>query len=93
LSDHDAQSIPLNTVNMSVHAKQFKLIREINKQTINNFLINVSYETWDLTFASDDVNIMFNSFLNTYLKIYYSSFPHKKKLKFLVKQVTGLLQE
>jgi hypothetical protein len=31
LSDHDAQSITLNTVNMSVHAKQFKLIREINK--------------------------------------------------------------
>jgi hypothetical protein len=46
-------------------------------KTITNFLINLSYETWDLTFSSDDVNIMFKSFLNTYLKIFYSSFPQK----------------
>jgi hypothetical protein len=44
LSDHDAPSITFNTVNVSVHAKQFTLIRKIN--TINNFLINLSYETW-----------------------------------------------
>jgi hypothetical protein len=77
LSDHDEQSIPLNTVNMSVHVKQFKLIRKISKHTTNNFLISLSYETWDYTFSGDDVNIMLNSFLDTYLKIYYFSFPQK----------------
>jgi hypothetical protein len=65
MSDHDAQSVTLNTINMSVHSTQFKLIRKINKYTINNFLINLICETWDLTFSNDDVNIMFNSFLNT----------------------------
>jgi hypothetical protein len=34
LSDHDAQSITLNTVNMSVHAKQYKLLRKIKKKII-----------------------------------------------------------
>jgi hypothetical protein len=33
LSDHDEQSIILNTVNMSVHAKQIKLIRKIKKHS------------------------------------------------------------
>jgi hypothetical protein len=31
LSEHDAQSITLNIINMRVHAKQFKLIRKVNK--------------------------------------------------------------
>jgi hypothetical protein len=63
---------------MSVHAKQFKLIGKINKHTINNFLINLSYETWDLTFSVEDVNIMFNSLTDTYLEIFYSRFPQIK---------------
>ena len=78
LSDHDAQSITFNTINMRSYAKQFKIIRKINKHTIDDFLIKLSYETWDLIFSSDDVNTMFNSFLDTYLKIYYASFPQKK---------------
>jgi hypothetical protein len=57
---------------------QFKIIRKINKHTIHDFLIKLSNETWDLTFSSDDVNTMINSFLDTYLKIYYSNFPQKK---------------
>jgi hypothetical protein len=32
---------------------------------------------WDTTFSSEDVNTMFNAFLDTYLKIFYSSFPKK----------------
>jgi hypothetical protein len=32
-------------------------------------------ETSDITFSSEDVNVMFNAFLDTYLKIFYSSFP------------------
>jgi hypothetical protein len=40
-------------------------IRKINKYTINDFLTKLTYETWDITFSSDDVNIMVND------KIYY----------------------
>jgi hypothetical protein len=45
LSDHDAQSITLNKLNINLYAKQFKIIREIKKQTIGDFLIKLSYET------------------------------------------------
>jgi hypothetical protein len=37
-------------------------IRKINKYTINDFLAKLSYEKWDITFSSEDVNIMFDSF-------------------------------
>jgi hypothetical protein len=82
LSDHDAQSITLNKININLYAKQFKIIREINKQTIGDFLIKLSYETWDPIFSSENVNEMLNLFLDTYLKIYYSSFPQKKNRNF-----------
>ena len=51
------------------------LTRNINDHTINDFLTKLSYEIWDTIFSTDDVNIMFNSFLDTYLKMFYSSFP------------------
>jgi 5-methylcytosine-specific restriction endonuclease McrBC regulatory subunit McrC len=78
LSDNDVQSITFNTINLKPHTKQFKVIRKIDKYTINDFLTKPSYETWDLTFSIDDVNKMFNAFLDTYLKIFHSSFPLKK---------------
>jgi len=45
---------------------------------INDFLTKLSYETWDTIFSTDEVNIMFNSFLDTYLKMFYSNFPLKR---------------
>jgi len=40
--------------------------------------MNLSYENWDNVFNStcdNDVNAIFNNFLNTYLRIFYHSFP------------------
>jgi hypothetical protein len=54
------------------------LIRKINEHTINDFLIKFSYKTWDTIFSTDEVNKMLNSFLDSYLKIFYSSFPLKR---------------
>ena len=45
---------------------------------INDFLTKLSCETWDTVFSTDDVNIMFTSFLDTYFKMFYSSFPLKR---------------
>ena len=78
LSDHDAQLIMLHSYNLKPHSKKYMLIRKINDHTKNNFFTKLSYETWDTVFSTDDVNIMFNSFLDTYLKMYYSSFPLKR---------------
>jgi len=54
------------------------LIRTINEHTINDFLNKLSYETWDTIFSTDDVNKMFNSFVDSYLKMFYFSFPLKR---------------
>ena len=39
---------------------------------------SLSYENWDTVFSTDDVNMMFNSFLDTYIKIANASFPLKR---------------
>jgi hypothetical protein len=70
LYDHDAQSITLNKRNINEsYAKQFKIVREINKQTIGDFLIKFSYETRNQIFSSENVNEMLNLFLHSFLKM------------------------
>jgi hypothetical protein len=76
--DHDAQSVTFNTITLKPPTKQVVEIRKINKYSINDFVTKLSYETGDITFSSDDVNIIFTAFLDTFLKIFYSSFPLRK---------------
>jgi hypothetical protein len=78
LSDHDAQSITLHSIGTCGTRKKCILIGKINKCSINDFIHKLSHENWDLVFSSDDVNVEFNSFLDSYLKIFHSSFPLKK---------------
>ena len=47
----------------------------MHKHTTFDFIFKLRVESWDGVFNNSDVNLMFNSFLNTYLKIFYSSFP------------------
>jgi len=49
--------------------------RKINKFTITNFLWKLSHESWEQVFQGNDVNMIFNTFLNIFLRIYNSSFP------------------
>jgi hypothetical protein len=51
------------------------LKRKINKYAIADFRRKLSHETWEQVFDGTDVNEIFNSFLNNFLRIYYSSFP------------------
>jgi hypothetical protein len=61
------------TVKISLHTK-----RKINEYIISEFKLNLSYESWDEIFTDGDVDTIFNSFLNTCLRRFYHSFPHKK---------------
>jgi hypothetical protein len=54
------------------------MIRRVDKSTIANFASLLSYETWDDVFSETEVNVTYNNFLNTYLKIFYASFPMVK---------------
>jgi hypothetical protein len=52
---------------------------------IREFKLNLSYENWENVFnpeCDNDINVIFNNFFNTYLRIFYSSFPsHKSVVK------------
>jgi hypothetical protein len=49
--------------------------RKIIKCTIAGFQTKLSHETWEPVFDGNDVSKIFNSFLNIFLRIYYSTFP------------------
>ena len=51
------------------------LHKKINQYTIADFQLKLSHEMWEQVFDWNDVNKIFNSFLNIFLRIYYSSFP------------------
>jgi len=74
LSDHDAQILTLK-IPVHRHSERLQFIRKIDQHTIPDFIYKLSNESWDCVFDSEDVGLMFNSFLNTYLRIFYSSFP------------------
>ena len=78
MSDHDAQLLMVSTDHSHVPLNKFQTIRKINKYTISDFLDKLSCESWDTIFSSEDIDDMFNSFLNIYLRIFYFSFPLKK---------------
>jgi hypothetical protein len=54
--------------------------RNINPSSVMDFKLNLSYESWDSVFLDEDVNVIFNDFLNTYLRIFKASFSVKKCL-------------
>ena len=75
LSDHDAQLLILNKGQKRKKECHTYTIRKINKYTIADFQMKLSHETWGLVFDGNDVNKIFNYFLNIFLRIYYSRFP------------------
>jgi hypothetical protein len=50
-------------------------ICQINKVNMDNLKLNLSFELWEEIFLDDEVDKLFNNFLNTYLRIFNSSFP------------------
>jgi len=78
LSDHDAQIIQLHDVDIPTQQIKPSNKRVINEATIAQFKINLSYESWYNVFNDEDLDSSYNNFLNTYLRIYYNSFPTQK---------------
>jgi hypothetical protein len=52
-------------------------IRNYSKYNLNKFQEMLSYELWDV-FTNDNINNIFNTFLNTYLRIFYPCFTRRK---------------
>jgi len=75
LSDHDAEMLILNKGQKKEKECYTYTKRKINKYTIADFQLNLRYEMWEQVFDGNVVNEIFNSFLNTFLRICYSSIP------------------
>jgi hypothetical protein len=54
-------------------------MRDINDQSILEFLLLLSHENWEEIFMDDDANISFHRYLNIYLRIFHSCFIKKCK--------------
>jgi len=78
LSDHDAQILMLHDIKIQNLRAHHYTKRQINEFTISEFKLNLSYESWDAIFTEENLDSVFNSFLNTYLRIFYHSFSLKK---------------
>jgi hypothetical protein len=65
LSDHDAQLIMLNNFPLPISNAEPAYIRNINKNTIAEFQLQLSWEQWDNVFGNNNVNDTFSNFLNT----------------------------
>jgi hypothetical protein len=68
LSDHDAQLLTITEINLTKNMPP-KTIRNMHKNSIMEFQIKLSYKLWDnvINNDNDNVDILFNSFLNSYL--------------------------
>jgi hypothetical protein len=53
-------------------------MRSIDQVAIQDFQYKLSFETWDSVCNTSDINKVYNSFLNSFLRIFYSSFPLKE---------------
>ena len=80
MSDHDAQILRLPNTSIPNNGIELHTYREINKCSLKEFQINLSHETWNKVFSNNDkdTNILFNNFLDTFLKTFNVSFHIKK---------------
>jgi hypothetical protein len=77
LADHEAQLLEVLYIDLEPQNQQQQLIRKRDDHSMADFVMKLSYETWDTVFCNIDTDTKFNSFRNTYLRICYSSFPLK----------------
>ena len=82
LSDHDAQVLILLDEPIPSQLPQTVLARSFNQVNTMTFLNYLSYENWEDVFNESDTNLIFNNFLNTFLRGFNHSFPiHRKYVK------------
>jgi hypothetical protein len=59
LSDHDAQLLIITNIHLQTHKHKIPIIsskRIFNDQSLLNFQMQLSYETWDDIFSGNDID-------------------------------------
>jgi hypothetical protein len=78
LSHHDSRSTIMHNILEQNYNAYFYINWKMDKFSIIDFNTKLSYESWEEIFAENNINTIFNDFLNMYLRIFYSSFAFKK---------------
>jgi hypothetical protein len=81
LSDYDGQLLTLNNIKKQPYEHQSYFTRKINRYTVADFQIKLSYEIWDSVFNGEDVNVIFNSFFKHLSEDILFQFPFNKNKK------------
>jgi hypothetical protein len=76
LSDYDAQLLILNKGQKQKKERHTYFKRKINKHTMADFKLKLSYETRELVFNGKDINKIFNSLLNILFTNLLFQFSH-----------------
>jgi hypothetical protein len=79
ISDHDAQLILIHDMDLPFLPNCLVNTRKIDKCSLADSNYNLSFEAWKGVFDEKDINVMFSFFLNTYLRLFYTSFPKSSK--------------
>jgi hypothetical protein len=61
LSDHDGELLHMNNINLQIRSSSFQFIRSFSTSSMKEFVIQLSYETWNDVFTDKDVDTIFNS--------------------------------
>ncbi|PNF43669.1 hypothetical protein B7P43_G15203, partial [Cryptotermes secundus] len=93
LSDHEGQLLILNVSSQVTKEKHIYYHRKINNDSLFDFQMKLSYESWEPLFNTCDLNSSFNEFLNIFLRHFNSSFPLQRGFKQKSKSwvATGIL--
>jgi hypothetical protein len=78
--DHDAQLITIHDIGLYEQTRNIINRRRTNENSLNDFKYNLSFELQEDIFAEMEVNIIFGSFLNFFVK-FNSNFPLIRKIK------------
>jgi hypothetical protein len=69
LSDHDPQFMLIHIAEPHIQISNILMTKKINKYSINESKLHLSFETWEGIFEKNDINNMFNVLLNRFLNV------------------------
>jgi hypothetical protein len=76
LSDHEGQLLTVDLPTSLTREQRKCTYRKINKFTTADFQNQLSYENWDEIFGSNNLNLIFNSFIKYISENFQLMFPY-----------------
>jgi phosphomevalonate kinase len=82
LSNHDTHVITINNITVDKRISKTQSVRKFNTFSISQCAVNLNYENWDNVFIEEDINTVFNNFLNTDFKNLQLQLPVTENIQY-----------